>query len=314
MSLSKRHVPWSVMEQRVAMATPVRDIVPGTPRITIDVEADGALALCVFVKRGDRESLPSFIRLSCDRRGKDESDHVRLACGEPDHLAGFYSVICRIADRVQLEKLPVDEAIKLSVGELENLLETVTLLSVDKQVGLWGELWLFADIAQRTSWDDAISSWAHCRGANEEHDFVLSDVDIEVKTTRGERRVHSVGATQLRPSPGRSLLLFSLQLTMGGPTDGLSLVELVTGIRDALPDRLRNAFDKGMAHAGWKPLLANNYAATRWRLRSQPLAVESSLLPFLQVHGPSVERILDFRFEINLEGAEHLCHREWRWQ
>jgi hypothetical protein len=311
---STRHVPWHVIEQRLAKATPIRDSIPGDPRVTIDVERDGALALCVFVPREADENLPPFVNLACERRGTASHSHVRFACGITAYLPEFYNVIRRTADRVQVDHMRVDDAIRAAAGEVEEMLQTAELLDFEQQLGLWGELRMLSFIAGKRSWSEALDSWAHVRGSNEEHDFVLADVDIEVKTTRTEQRVHAVGPTQLIPSPGRRLLVCSVQLTLSGVDDGESLTTLINRIRRDVPRREKAKFEKGLSHAGWIEKRAANYTLDRWRLRSIPIVVSANLLPTLERKGPARERIVGFKFHLSLAGLENQQEEEWKWE
>jgi hypothetical protein len=62
----------------------------------------------------------------------------------------------------------------------------------------------------------------------------LGDVELEVKTTSGSRRVHTInGSGQLNPSTGCGLFLLSLKLANAG-SGGRSLPELVAMIEAAL--------------------------------------------------------------------------------
>ena len=314
MTSTPRHVPWHVIEGRLKAATPIRDSIPGHPRVTIDVERDGVLALCVFSPREADENLPPFLNLQCERRGSGGDSHVRFACGIEAYLPEFYNVIRRAADRVQLDHMRIDDAIRAAAGEVEAMLQVAELLGLEQQLGVWGELRTLSAIAGKRSWADALDAWGHARGSNEEHDFVLSDVDIEVKTTRTEQRLHEVGPTQLIPSPGRRLLVCSVQVTLAAADEGESLTALIARLRREVPRRERSKLEKGLSHAGWLDRRAENYTVNRWRLRAAPIVVCADLLPTLEPTGPARERIVDFRFHLSFKGLENQQEEEWKWE
>jgi hypothetical protein len=134
---------------------------------------------------------------------------------------------CAIADRVQLDSQPVDQAIAETLQSWTALLRRRSLLTEETQLGLLGELLFLRRLAEKQGWLNATEAW---RGPDsEEHDFSLPRVDVEVKTTKSETRVHHIASlTQLVPKMQRPLILLSVQLTLGaGGRDSFSLADVV---------------------------------------------------------------------------------------
>jgi hypothetical protein len=121
-----------------------------------------------------------------------------------------------------------------ALDALRELLAGRGMLTEEQETGLFGELLVLRHLLRQLSAADALASW---RGpAAEEHDFALPDADVEVKSTTSELRSHWIGDIhQLEPSPGRRLMLLSIQLTGAGP-EGSSLAELVGEICDLASD------------------------------------------------------------------------------
>ena len=187
----------------------------------------------------------------------------------------FYAFACAVADRLQVDHLQADRAIAGSLEAWSALLEQLVVLSVEKQIGLLGELWLLERVANGFGLGFALQSW---KGADaEEHDFSLHAQDIEVKTTVGERRVHMISSlTQLLPNPDRPLYVLSVQLTdAGGGDEGWTLSERV----EALGRRVRSLgaaaeieFRGKLDRAGWQDAHQEHYRR-RFRLRTRPALV-----------------------------------------
>ncbi|MHB0963187.1 MAG: PD-(D/E)XK motif protein [Gemmatimonadaceae bacterium] len=146
-------------------------------------------------------------------------------------------------------------------------------LSVEGQIGLFGELWfLHVWLAPAVGIAQSISAWRGPFGAR--HDFELAGVSVEAKTTSGiNRRVHRIsGLDQLSPPTNGGLLLFSLQLRDEGGAAN-SLPELVDAVRRTISDGhlgSRDSFDAGLAAAGYDDAHDAEYLL-RWRVVSERL-------------------------------------------
>lgn len=143
-------------------------------------------------------------------------------------------------------------------------------MSEEKAIGLLGELLILLHLIDALSEEQAVEAWLGPR--SEEHDFVLEEIDAEVKTTLSERRSHVIGTeTQLQPSPGRPLWLLSIQLTRAGTAvGGFGLPDIISRLRDGLAttgDRV-NAY---LATQGWQDGDSDLYGET-YMPRSAPAA------------------------------------------
>jgi hypothetical protein len=231
---------------------------------------------------------------------------LQLSVSGRDVLLEAYPLICRIADQVQLNGVSVRHAVMDVLVTYQHLLARSARLSEKKEIGLLGELVVLNHLLDGTDEALALASW---RGPySEEHDFGLSNSDVEVKSTLGEERRHWVGAIhQLEPTGGRPLWLLSLQLTRSG-TGGRSLPQQIALIRNRLSSTVsKHEFDERMEKAGWLDDQAALYRDS-YRLRSDPMAFE--ILPgFPAITGQSLstlnlppERILKLAYLVDLTG------------
>ncbi len=132
------------------------------------------------------------------------SRHVQLEVKDPDLFTDAYPVLCAVADRVQLDGQTIGTAISSTLRQLGHLLRAEDALSREAETGLVGELALLTGMIGVYGPADAVKTWRG--GHGEEHDFGLPGVDLEVKTTISERRVHWVSSlTQLVPTGDRPL-------------------------------------------------------------------------------------------------------------
>ena len=151
----------------------------------------------------------------------------------------------------------------------------------------------------------ALAAWLGPQ--SEEHDFVLPEGDVEVKTTRTERRIHVIhGADQLTPKPGRPLYLMSIQVTRAGASaEGRTLPEAIETLRGRL-QRGRTAFDNRLESLGWSDHRAESLYTVRFLLRSEPVFyVVDDSFPAITTDGlarilarPDLVRLVDYRIDV----------------
>lgn len=308
-----RHLSWEFLSARIKGGTPSREQIEGSPPCDLVVEANGRrIALRVFGAAQKDERLPFFAALECVRLGTGPKSYVQLSCTDRQRYQEFYGFLLAVADRVQLQAIPVDEAIADVAESVRDLLAGGAALSIERQLGLWGELWALEELAQRTSWMTAVQAWIANGDAPEEHDFALAELDIEVKTTSSElRRHHISSASQLTPKHNRPLFILSVQLTAGG-AGGTSLSDAVSRVREAIERSVAAEVEKNLKAVGWRDEDADRYS-TRWVHRSEPMAFDAKLLPRLEINGPNPHRLVSWSYVVDVAGLGDPTAGEWKW-
>ncbi|KUM32489.1 PD-(D/E)XK motif protein [Arthrobacter sp. EPSL27] len=248
---------------------------------------------------GSNPDLSPFENIEVDYATDPDQDCfvLRLAAGGMHYAA--YSFIAKIVEELQQGHF-FSSAISLSLKEYELLIQSRRLLSSEKQTGLLGELLLLTYLCSVDP-VSAITSWLGPQ--SEQHDFSFDTFDLEVKTTKSERRTHRIGsATQLEPSENRSLLFLSIQLTAAGVADNaFSLAGLVYKIQDLLgPHTL--PFNEYLARLGWRSADVESYR-TRYVLRSRP-----AFYP-VDEHFPSLQNSV---LQQTIPNYEHLSEISYR--
>lgn len=179
-----------------------------------------------------------------------------------------YSILRSVADELH-GGADIGSALEIALKSYKGLLTKTPRMSREQEVGLFGELLILNRLIDESGESGALDAWLGPE--SEEHDFVLRDEDLEVKTTTGDRRTHIIhGAGQLLPTGERPLRLVSVQLTgAGAADDGRSLVDLVMSTRKRL-GRGRRAFDERLASLGWRDEDADSLYPDKFLLRSDP--------------------------------------------
>lgn len=222
----------------------------------------------------------------------------------------FYLFANAIADRILETGLPTDEAVALELACFSALFEQKRILSIERQIGLLGELMILERLLS-VDGPDAIEAWIGPQG--EPHDFRIATNEIEVKTSVGNRRVHTINnLTQLIASPACSLFIMSILLGAPGTDSGFSLAGKIDWINDFLaqsPHR-QSQFKLGLESAGYVQTDHAHYVR-RFGLR-RPLAIvpvdsqfpsiTSSVLSTLL--GKEAYRVDRLFYDINIEGLE----------
>ena len=197
------------------------------------------------------------------------------------------------------------EAVVVTLADFRELLEGASVLSSDREVGLFGELTVVDCLVSALGGAQAVAAW---RGPNgDEHDFDLGSGDLEVKSTLSEKRVHWIGSlSQLEPTPGRTLWLLSMQLTTGH-SEALTIADLVAKLRSRLVGLDLKEFEKKLYSAGWR----DKYRGTvrrRFRLRSTPtlLPVDEKFPALTQARiaatGMLIARLREIAYSIDVAG------------
>lgn len=221
----------------------------------------------------------------------------------------FYHFAVAVAERVVVEKRLAIEAVQLELQCFGDLLESKAILSIERQIGLLGEL-VFLERLLGNMGESALESWIG--PIPEPHDFRVQAQEFEVKTTVSPNRIHTInGMEQLVPSRGCSLYLISILLGPGGAGGGFSLSDKVMQLAERLsssPSRLKQ-FMGILDACGFREEDRSQYSR-RFALR-RPLALIAINGTFPAVTRRSLEgglgaalavRIESLQYDVNVEG------------
>lgn len=172
----------------------------------------------------------ALVSIQTVKRG--ERSFLEIVSSSPLINRQFYLFANAVADQVlQLNQSPT-EAVALELQCFTALLEEKSLLSIERQLGLIGELIVLERMISADG-PQAIEAWIG--PLREPHDFRVVNHEFEVKSTAGTRRIHTIhNLTQLTVSPGCLLFIVSVLLGPGGKDGGFSLATKIESIQKLL--------------------------------------------------------------------------------
>lgn len=236
---------------------------------------------------------------------------LELVIGLPTLHRHFYHFSIAAAERILVNKMSSVEAVLLELQCFAELLEEKPLLSIERQLGLLGELIVLDRIVAKHG-TVVLDAWIGPQ--REPHDFRIEQVEYEVKTTAGAQRIHTIhGTEQLVPSSGCSLFLVSILLGPAGKSNVWSLADVVQRLSAKFapaPARLAQ-FTAGLEHYGYRAADGDHY--TRRFAFRRPLAVVPIDDRFPAITRPTVQaalgeerssRIDALQYDVNVEGLE----------
>jgi len=275
-------------------------------RVTFDVDpADPSLGVRVVDEGGRLPDVAGYDHLGAQRVWTGGQTWLQLRISGVTVVEDGYRLACAVLERVLVGGEPLAEAVQTSLQRLQELLARQRGLPLQREIGLWGELHALQRLATVIGAQQAVQAW---QGPGYgEHDFTLTDADVEVKTTASEGRVHHIATlTQLQPVEQRPLWLLSLRITRSNGTDARTLHEQIEHTASVLAPHDED-FRRCLKKLREQPIVADPWS-TRWRLRDTPaLFAVGEDFPGLtnrRLHaaGFDVARLDGVEQRINLEG------------
>ncbi|MCW8965106.1 MAG: PD-(D/E)XK motif protein, partial [Candidatus Pacearchaeota archaeon] len=210
--MDTRHITWENFEDSfIKPGDPAVHPVPGNPKVTFFVD-DQARRIGLHIFHKEPLSVDPSIHEQIDLHVfMDSHYHVlEVSVSDRDLYEAFYAVMIKVADQVQLHKIAGIDAINNAIADFQRLIQKRGLMSDDKIVGLWGELWFYRSL-DKLYGIKVLDSWKGPERAV--HDFRFGEYEFEIKTTRKEERRHIISRlSQMEESPDRQLYLVSIQV------------------------------------------------------------------------------------------------------
>jgi hypothetical protein len=266
MGVRGRHLALPFLLDHIESGIPTVYSFPGEPTTDLLIEGD-VPRLTLRANYGGGLSLPANVLKNVQVRQADSQGirRISVAVEGRELIIDGHAMLCVMADRIQLEGLDPMRAVAETLQQWREVLAARKRASTEQEVGLVGEL-LVLEALQTITGASALETW---RGAsNEEHDFGLKHMDVEVKTTSTERRTHWISSpTQLQRTQDRPLTLVSIQITRGGKS-GRTLPAIIGDLRKSLD---LESFNKKLSRVAWDDDLSDLYPE-RWIVRTAPAA------------------------------------------
>ncbi|MFD6351876.1 PD-(D/E)XK motif protein [Nocardia tengchongensis] len=276
---------------------------PGSsPLVVYEINGDGVVLFVELVNRAalPRSPLPAVV---VDRVSHHGTTMARIRTTRPELMRDFHDLIAAIADRLLRDHHTLSTAFGETIQSWSALLDRGRLANRQRSIGLLGELTVLRSLVNTHGWDEALRAWGG--PFDEEHDFVLGAVGIEVKTTAAEARRHTInGLDQLTPAVGQSLWVVSVQLTRGGP-GGRTLGEAVEALTQSASTENASAQSRFEQALAASKVDRESGDEDRWILRNEPLIVAAADVPRISVEhldSDARARISAVRYDIDFAG------------
>lgn len=264
-----RHLTFTTLDELWNNGAPLELPIKGDPVCRLQLDPKNGLITLVTVYETPEPDVAKLKNVGFNAISVGDDDLAELTVRVEGNVHGAYGLLATIADDLQIEKLPLAAAVAAGVAGHRNVLASRGALTIEKEVGLFGELLFLEFLIQEIGPGPAVAAWQG--PLSEEHDFTFDAVHIEVKTTSGERRKHLInGLNQLVPLRTVPLSLLSIQLTRSSPKGGRTLPQIVAHVR-TIAGGHQVAVDALLATFGWRSEDADLFT-TFWALRSEPRA------------------------------------------
>ena len=306
-----RIISWPNLEARISEGNSFKLLLQ-EPHPAWILFTSGTKELSLEIKVSS-DAMPSVLPQAINFRiRKTEENHriLVLTSSDADLFRYFYDFAVEVLELISSNNIEASVAIDEAWRRWGQLIEQQSILSRDKQVGLLGELWLLRRLAHSKHWEYAIDAWH--RSPQAEHDFCLENVDIEVKSTATDKRIHTIGSiNQLQPSPDRELYILSLQFapSPSHASGAFSLTSYIDNILQEIDGReLREAFIERLKQVGWHSEHTAYYKSSFIKREDPYLVTVNNKCPRIVQSmiensiGPLSARIQSVMYSIDLSG------------
>lgn len=270
----ERHITWENFRSNfIEPGDPANHLVSGQPRCDIFVDAESQrMGLRVAIKDSSEVVELPYQHIATAIVQSAGSLCVEVSCEVQSLFEPFYAMIVATTDLVQIHDYSPTSALHESAQKFFSLLSAHALLSEEKQVGLWCELWVLDNLITFRG-VEAVQSWIG--PLKEPHDFRLDSMELEVKGTRSRKRTHLISSEdQLLPSEGCSLYLVSLQLALAAGDGSFGLADQVKLVSDQLhgTPAMLSLFEDLLSEIDYDSSHERFYQSN-YRLRTRPTLV-----------------------------------------
>lgn len=266
-----RHLTFSTLDALWSAGAPLVIPVQGSPACRLQLDPKNGIITLVTTYASPEPDVARLKNVSFQAVSDGDNDLAELTVQVEGGVHGAYGLLATVADELQIAKSPLAAAVASAVSRHKNVLASRGGLTTEKEVGLYGELLFLEYLIHVVGAGPAVACWQG--PLSEEHDFVFTNIHIEVKTTSAERRRHVIhGLSQLVPLRGIPLSLLSIQLTRSAPDGGRTLPGLIAYVRKIAGGHVVPV-DQRLDVLGWRTDDADLYP-TYWTLRTQPRAYD----------------------------------------
>lgn len=205
-----------------------------------------------------------------------------VECTDPTMIDAFLVLVVDVARRLAMANEVTWSTVLAFVDEWQALLARRAVMTVERQLGLWAELWLLSISSEP---DRLAAAWRGPDG--DATDFFVDGSALEVKASR-KRHEHHVSLRQVADPVGRHAA-YVMSVWIGvDPDRGQSLPELVEGVLARAADG--PTLLKRIAQIGYSPADRDHYS-TRFIVLDLPLWWHVDDVPRVRQVDPGISQV-----------------------
>ncbi|MCL4212732.1 MAG: PD-(D/E)XK motif protein [Gemmatimonadales bacterium] len=297
------------MEAILESKTPRRLRITPTAKHYLQLDAGAGWIGLLLPWDSDHTVPVSALReIELSRRTIDGESFVAIGTHTTALFHECYAFLLTLSQAVESGARTPFEALKSELSSWATLLTAAARLTREHEIGLVGELWALHRLVGILG-PKAVAAWVAIDP--ESHDFRFAGVDLEVKTTIANERIHSVSnLSQMVPLTDHSLYFLSIQIAPCGPESGLTLPEMIEELRTHVrhePQALHD-FDRALANRGYRDGDGPQYQ-TRFKLRGPAALVPvDGMFPAITradiaglLGSAKAARVSDLRYRVSLQ-------------
>jgi hypothetical protein len=227
---------------------------------------------------------------------------------DPDDAKLFHSVVDDLCEAISHAN--GDRSIELAMmsAKLDHWLRFLRTsrkgLSVRRQIGLWGELFVLRKIAEKEGWHRALSWWTGSNHAS--HDFSFDGFAIEVKTTIARSQTVRISSLeQLDGDDLSALYLLNLKIEKVSKPDGRTLADMVALVRSDLVSGSatdQRDLEVRLIGSGYHDIHMQKYRRQRFNAVSTEIYVVDQVFPRL-IRSEVPSGIAEATYSVDLASA-----------
>lgn len=208
-------------------------------RIAKDVNGNPSLLILIsennkdfFIANQNLFSIKVIHNVKCEIETDNKTIYNNFSVisyiGQSDEIKDLFLKTCQILIN-SLGQNPSNKKIKQTVDKFIELFKSIKEVPKKSIQGLWSELFL---ISQSDYPEKLIIGWHSI--PEEKFDFSFDKLNIEVKSSMGEYRIHNFSSSQLNPINNTDIIIASI-LVITSPS-GLGIIDLMRIIEKKLED------------------------------------------------------------------------------
>lgn len=257
---------WSTVRSALDAGAPKRYGIAPESQLFLQIDpAIGWLGLLVPWEESDKLPVSPLREIKIASRSVDGDLFLSVGTDSQELFQQCYSFLLTVADAIDSGE-PAALALAQELTAWEALLRPAARLTREDEIGLIGELWTLHRLTSFVGLN-AVEGWVAIDP--ESHDFRFGNVDLEVKTTVSNERLHFINSlSQVVPLDGHALYILSIQIAPAGVGNGLTLPEAILALQSTFKPEpnLQTLFNHAIERRGYASSDSAQYP-TRFRLR-----------------------------------------------